>query len=297
MSVNESSVTVIPFKLDLKDQSDLTLIAVCSDPNELRGLITNTRSWLGKHFLNCDHPEDPELRDLLGLDFNLVTLEFVYPVEANATSDVIVQVIVGTNVITVRTVAPSPLVPPDKINISEPVSVTLYSTEKDNEPGIAYCHHHFDSNLTAGEVFDGVANIILFPLSHMERMNKDLEKTVQHVHKSGKATTAPSSTIPVNFGIKQHNGTVGSAPESSTSELRFIFQRHLDRNNALPFDAELLPCVKPSGTYTMPDKTVIVAVDTITFVDYAPTPPPGAASDRQGNEQENRSAGDKQAGK
>ncbi|MCW3096424.1 MAG: hypothetical protein JWL77_2042 [Chthonomonadaceae bacterium] len=265
----------IPIELDYTQHSDLMLLAVCNSAEDIIGLISNTRSWLGNVFLTGPNPTDRQLKGLLGRDFHLVTVEFVYPVKTDVAGDVTVQLVKGTNVITVRTFAVSRVVDAQTIDTTKPIDVTLFRANEKDTRGLAYCHHPVDPEPTIQKVLQAVADIVLAPGDHLIKMNKQ-EKKVQKVPKSGIIVGAPRTDVPVCFEIKQHGSKAAIKKGTASSELRFICQCHIYKEGDERLtDSTLLPCIKPSGTYTEDAAgSVIFSIDTITFVDYASDPNP-----------------------
>jgi len=277
MTYDDLPRTHISLNLDLRsadpDSPDLLKLVICNDFACVAGLITETRSWLGRNFLNDPAPSDDDLQELLGDNFMQPTIEFVYPVEASGNKDIIVHLLEGTNVITVRSSmggeGEHSLLP------DGPLSVTLFSADRTSTSGMAYCHQHFDPNMDINDILKEVAWIVQNPQIRLRKMTDLPVKTISKTHRRGDTEPTTTSDKPnIAFRIKPRPGAApGDNPDG---ELRFIFLCHLDREDGVSFTGDLLPCIKSSGAYVqpmVPNGPVSVDVDTIIFVDYAPSDP------------------------
>jgi hypothetical protein len=285
---------LISFNLDPVTKTDPIRLHVFNDNRYLKGLVTNTHSWLCKYFLKNAPPTPENLKYLLGPNYDLVTLEFVYPVQADQQTDVLVQLLVGTNVVTVRSFLPqAPLLEltdeqleltNDRpgVKIAGNIDVSLYDglnlqqvqRTGNGAAGLAYGHHHLQRRNSIQAVRADVAKIILDPDKHMTTMSNMPHTHIHRVHKSGPAGPPSGTEAPVKFKIKGRPYGEEGAVDDSGAELRCICQCHLPGKESRFRDAILFPCVKPAGTYTDAGGNVVVTVDTMTFVDYAADPTP-----------------------
>lgn len=258
----------LSFYLDPSGASDIMRLALCSDVDSFKRLITDTYSWLGEVFLNNPNPTDAELKTLLGPNFSEVTLEFFYPITVTEAGqeNIVVQLLLGTNVLTVRTMLPGGL-ENNQPAIDGPINITLYAPVSGSNQGLAYCHHDFGET-EIDEILKRVAEIVLDPFQHMELMALEPNKIIQKINNVEADAMPPATTV--NFMLASDAGGV--------SNLRFLFQRHriLEANLLDPDPGPTpLPCIKPSGAYTQDEDGVVnISIDTIAFVDYAPVPPP-----------------------
>jgi hypothetical protein len=266
-------------------------LKVFTDKKDISGLITDTHAWLCQYFLKGKRPTNKNLARLLGPDFRLVTLEFVYPIQDKYNKEVVVQLIRGTNVVTVRTFFPSGLfglIESEVDPINEQISVTLFSDKDNDQNGLAYCHHHTNDNAGAGiaRLLEDVASIMLDPHDHLAAMSARNDTIVARKTPAGAITTMAEGSIKVTFQPKSPSiaktdvkggGKTDDQSADPGSELRFICQRHLRRGKRAGVrntSQTLLPCIKPSGTFHFGPDGVTVIVDTIVFVDYAADPSP-----------------------
>jgi hypothetical protein len=275
MPVKNTSCTLVQFRLDHKqnatptDTLDLMRLATCTDTRDITDLVVDPHTWLCNVFLKGALPTEKNMISLLGPDYKLVTLEFVYPVQATGTRPVVVQLIDGTNVVTVRTSVSGG----EKLIdlVEDPVHVTLYSLPNDEKEGLAYCHHHLDgTNVLA--LRRAVADIIRDPHQHLTNMGHKMP-LVSRVPVLG-ASEEPPRPAPVRFGIKQHGSKARRKGKNKASvaapELRFIYQCEWRGTEPAADDTgTLLPCIKPSGTFQVVNGIIIFYIDTIVVVDYA----------------------------
>jgi hypothetical protein len=267
MSETKPSNTLVEFFADPTKAADPIRLLVLDDIEEIRALIKDTHRWLALNFKEMDYIK------LLGPGYEVVTLEFVYPVRADQTANAIVQLVLGTNVVTVRSFVSGEKILQTPV-ITGSLDITLYEPETGDKKGIAFCHHHLQGEKLP-DVLEAVADIVADPGFHLKAMNNHEPKCLQKVHKSGELEAPTKVSTPIRFKLKGSESEGKTSGEQPGADLRFICQRKLSTVETSSTEAPLFPCVKPSGTYTVipsptggPDE-MLVELDTIVFVDYA----------------------------